>query len=82
MSELAGLQDQVSTIQTTLSQLSLSVNSTVTQQLTAEVQAIQASLLQLGTKNPIAVRADVEKEVCVIYHLLALMLFWQITYGL
>lgn len=63
MSELAGLQDQVSSMQTTLTQLALSVNSTVTQRLVAEVELIQASLLELGTKNPIAVRADVEKEV-------------------
>lgn len=63
MTELSDLQDKVIVMKGTIDQITASVNSTVTAQLAAEVELISQSLLNLSTKNPIAVREDMDVEV-------------------
>lgn len=63
MTELSDLQDKVTVMKGTIDQLTASINSTVTAQLAAEVELIRQSLLILSTRNPIAVREDLDAEV-------------------
>lgn len=63
MTKLSDLQGQVTVMKGTIDQLVASVNSTVTTQLAAEVELIRQSLLDLSTKNPIAVKKDLDVEV-------------------